>query len=193
MPYTSLFQLGHCYYVATKISNKNSVAMKCMGGIWLLLMFLPSFILQVVWHAPQAQLPAPKLALKWPCSISSIVGTQEVSHDWDGLRGETGGEECALQWNIGIQCSDVLMNVSRITRSELMKKSSANDNKMTIPKTLDPNLFFHSVSGSILFHFPTISSYFLSELISPLQFQKKAAAPEEAIYSTCFSNIYVLF
>lgn len=22
MPYTSLFQLGHCYYVATKISNK---------------------------------------------------------------------------------------------------------------------------------------------------------------------------
>ena len=110
--------------------------------------------LQVVWHAPQAQLPAPKLALKWPCSISSIVGTQEVSHDWDGLRGETGGEECALQWNLGIQCSDVLMNVSRITRSELMKKSSANDNKMTIPKTLDPNLFFHSVSGSILFHFP---------------------------------------
>ena len=98
-----------------------------------------------------------------------------------------------MQWNLGIQCSDVLMNVSRITRSELMKKSSANDNKMTIPKTLDPNLFFHSVSGSILFHFPTISSYFLSELISPLQFQKKAAAPEEAIYSTCFSNIYVLF
>ena len=50
---------------------------------------------------------------------------------------------------------------------------------------------FHSVSGSILFHFPTISSYFLSELISPLQFHKKADAPEEAIYSTCFSHIYI--
>lgn len=104
--------------------------------------------LQVVWHAPKAQLPAPKLALKWPCSISSIVGTQEVSHDWDGLRGETGAGGrnicCALQWNLGIQCSDVLMNVSRITRSELMKKSSANDNKMTIPKTLDPNFISFS-------------------------------------------------
>ena len=42
--------------------------------------------LQVVCHVPKAQIPHP-FGLEMAKQQSSIVGTQEVSHDWDGLRG----------------------------------------------------------------------------------------------------------